>query len=97
MNPRNALKHALKILAGLPPAGPTDAQLDAIIAEVVRVGRGRIPTQSDWLDAARRLVPDAGKYAYAGEDMSNLNQLLLMIQQTSQRPGTGGGSGTTKK
>lgn len=97
MNPRRALKHALKILAGLPPAGPTDAQLDAIIAEVVRAAPGRMPTQSDWLDAATKLVPDAGKYAYAGEDMSNLNQLLMLIQQTSQKPGTGGGSGTTKK
>lgn len=96
MYARDAMKSKLKILAGL-PGDPTDAQLDAIIADIVRIQRERTPTESDWKAASARWVPGAGTNKYAGVDMSDLNRLLAMIQSTSPQAGSGGGSNPSSR
>lgn len=90
MNAREQMKHKLMILAGL-PRHPTDAQLDAIIDDLLEVKKTRLPTERDWIEAAGRYVPSAGTHKYAGEDMSNLNALLIQIQNA--RPSSGSRKG----
>ena len=97
MSARDQIKTKLKILAGLPPASPTDSELAAIIADITLVQKERVPTEADWRAAATRNVPGAGGWRYAGEDMSDLNRLLLMIQSTSPQSGSGGGATDTRK
>lgn len=86
MTARDQMKHKLMILAGLPNE-PTDAQLNAIIADIVEIQKTRTPTERDWAEVAARHVPNAGTRKYAGEDMSNLNALLMQIQGV--RPSSG--------
>jgi hypothetical protein len=97
MSGRDQIKAKLKILAGLPPTGPTDSELNAIIGDIVRVKEQRVPTEADWRAAATRNVPGAGGWKYAGEDMSDLNRLLLMIQATSPQSGNSGGGATNTR
>lgn len=79
MDPKNRLRHKLKILAGLRPQSPTDEELELIVDAIVELAGKRRPTEQDWKSAARRYVPNAGNYKYAGEDMSDLNALLVRI------------------
>ena len=90
MTVHDQMKHKLMILAGL-PRHPTDAELDAIIDDIVEVKKTRLPTDGDWIKAAGRHVPGAGTHKYAGEDMSNLNALLMQIQNA--RPSSGSRKG----
>jgi len=73
------LKHSLKILAGLPPNSPTDDELRSIIQRIQKIRRQRTPNEADWKAVAMAVVPGAGTYKYAGEDLSDLNELLLAI------------------
>lgn len=95
MSFREAMKTKLKFLAGLPPTGPTDAELDAIIRDVVQIQKERVPTEADWRTAAINHVPNERMYKYAGEDLSDLNRLLMMIQLTSLQGGAN--SNSTRK
>ena len=52
MSARDQIKAKLKILAGLPPASPTDSELTAIMADIARVQKERVPTEADWRAAA---------------------------------------------
>jgi hypothetical protein len=79
MKAAEALKHRLKLLAGLPPKSPTDKELELIIQRILPIRRQRVPTEADWKAAAMAVVPGAGTYKYAGEDLSDLNELLLAI------------------
>lgn len=90
MNAREQMKHKLMILAGL-PRHPTDHELDAVIDDILEVKKTRLPTEGDWITAAGRHVSGAGTYKYAGEDMSNLNALLIQIQNA--RPSSGSRKG----
>jgi hypothetical protein len=85
---RERLKHKLKITAGLPPWGLTDDELDLIIREMADISKQRTPTWVDWQIAARRYVRGAGLFKYSGEDLSDLNALLMMILATPT-PATG--------
>ena len=66
MKAAEALKHRLKLLAGLPPKSPRDKELELIIQKILPIRRQRIPTESDWKAAAMAVVPGAGTYKYAG-------------------------------
>jgi hypothetical protein len=79
MDPKGTLRHRLKILAGLRPQSPTDEELELIVGDIVELAGRKRPTEQDWKDAARRYVPNAGQYKYAGEDVSDLNVLLVRI------------------
>jgi hypothetical protein len=79
MNPKERLRHKLKILAGLRPQSPTDEELELIVGAIVELAGKRRPTDQDWKNAAGRYVPNAGRYKYGGEDMSDLNALLVQI------------------
>ena len=79
MDAKGRLRHKLKILAGLRPQSPTDEELELIMGEIVELAGKRRPTEHDWKNAARKYVPKAGHYEYAGGDMSNLNALLVRI------------------
>jgi hypothetical protein len=79
MSATEDLKHRLKISAGLPPNSPTDEELQLIIQRILPIRRQRTPTEADWKAAAMAVVPGAGTYKYAGEDLSDLNELLLAI------------------
>lgn len=99
MSVRDRMKHKLKLLAGL-PSEPTDTQLDAIIGDVLKIWPTRRPTEGDWRESAARRVPGAGTRKYAGEDLSDLNALLMMLQSASPSAGTGrpgGNSGSVRK
>lgn len=103
MNILFQMKQKLMVLAGLPDH-PTDGQLAAIINDIEEIEREQTPTEADWQNAAARHVPEAGSCKYKGEDMSDLNRLLLLIQSTTQPSGSGasggtgsGGSNTTRK
>lgn len=88
------LKHKLKILAGLPSSGPTDEELQKIIGEIIQIASTRSPTEADWKRAAWQYVPRAGSYKYGGEDMSDLNALLVRILNQQD---ASGGSSTVRK
>ena len=79
MSVKERMKHKLKLLAGLRPQSPTNEELELIIADIVELARKRRPTETDWKNAAGNYVPNAGKYKYAGEDLSDLNALLVQI------------------
>jgi hypothetical protein len=79
MDAKERLRNKLKILAGLRPQSPTDEELDLIVDDIVELAGRRRPTEEDWKHAARKYVPNAGHYKYAGEDMSDLNALLVRI------------------
>jgi hypothetical protein len=89
MEPRENLKHKLMIVGGLPAGHPDDAELDKIIKEIEAIRKERTPTEADWKTSAGRNVRGAGEYKYAGEDMSDLNSLLMQILNT-QTPGIKG-------
>jgi hypothetical protein len=84
-----SLKHPLRLVAGIPPWGPSDEELDEVVQDILRIWRTRTPTMSDWIAAARRHVRGAGAYGYHGENMADLNALLLRIQNT-RPPGPSG-------
>lgn len=86
MTVKGRMKHKLKLLAGLRPQSPTDEELDLIITEIVELARKRRPTETDWKNAAGKYVPNAGKYKYAGEDLSDLNALLVQILNQGEPP-----------
>jgi len=88
------LKHKLKILAGLPSHSPTDEELAQIIDEIIEIASTRLPAEGDWKRAAWKYVPRAGSYKYGGEDMSDLNALLVRILNQQD---TSGGSSTVRK
>jgi hypothetical protein len=94
MSPVDRLKHKLKILAGLPPYSPADDELEQIIGEIIEIASTRLPTEGDWKRAAWQYVPRAGSYKYGGEDMSDLNALLVRILNQQD---TSGGSSTVRK
>jgi len=73
------MAHKLMTLAGLPPGHPDEQELESIIQDMKAV---RNPTDSDWKAAARRHVRNAGNYKYAGEDLTDLNSLLMQIINT---------------
>jgi hypothetical protein len=91
--PRESLKQHLRHIASISPWGLSDAELDAVIREILRIWGSRTPTRADWLEAARKHVSGAGSYKYAGEDMADLNALLLQIQNAKPS----GPSGAVKK
>jgi hypothetical protein len=82
------LKHKLMILAGLPPQSPTNGELQLIIEEIVEISATRRPTEFDWKKAAGKHVPNAGRCRHAGEDMSDLNALLIQILSQEDPRGT---------
>ncbi len=99
MNVRERMKHKLKLLAGL-PSEPTDTQLDAIVGDIRKIQPTKTPTEGDWREAAARRVPGAGTRKYAGEDLSDLNALLMLLQGASpsagpSKPSGGSGGGTS--
>ena len=96
MSVRDQMKTKLKFLAGL-PSEPTDSQLGAIISDILEIQKTRRTTEGDWKDAAGRHVPRAGTRKYAGEDLSDLNALLMQLQAARPSAGPQGnsGSGTT--
>ena len=75
------LAHALKIAFGLPPAGPTQSQLDAIVADVRQIQSSRLLTNDDWRKACEAHVPAAGTYRYRASDISDLTYLLSQLRR----------------
>jgi len=94
--PREALKSALRWVANIPPYGLSDAEFDAVIQDILRIQEKRLPAKIDWLEAAQKHVSGVGTYKRAGENMADLNALLVKIQNA--RPsGQSGPSGSIKK
>lgn len=94
MNAKEQLKHALKLTAGLGPGRPTDSELDAIIQDIHQT---KNPTKADWIKTTHKYVPQSGKYSYAGEDLADLNYLLMQIQKTTTSVGQSASTGTQVK
>jgi hypothetical protein len=86
MEVKEQMKHKLKLLAGLRPQSPTDEELELIIDNIIELARTRRPTETDWENAARKYVPNAGKYKNAGKDPSDLNALLVQILKQDDPP-----------
>jgi hypothetical protein len=88
MSLRERLAHELKVRFGLPPAAPSDDQLDLIIADVVALMRStnRYATESEWRLITYQRVPFAGKYGYHGLTFQDLNALLAAIRVQAQTP-----------
>lgn len=86
MTPRERLAHELKVRFGLPPEGPSDAQLNLIIADVIAIERSanRMATEAEWRASTFRRVPFAGKYVYQGLTFHDLNALLATIRAQAQ-------------
>lgn len=97
MTIRERMKGKLCSIANVPRDGISDAQLDAIIRDVVKLQSERAPTNGDWAAATRRHVPEAGTYFYKGEDFSDLNLLLAQLLNASPGPRSGGGSTPVRK
>jgi hypothetical protein len=94
MDIRKRLIQKLRLLAGIPPYADIDSYLDDVIGDINRIARSRTPTTEDWVRAAERHIPGTGKFFYGGEDFSDLNRLLMLLQNS--RPG-GSGSGAVRK
>ena len=93
---RESLKGNLKKLAGLSPwTTIDDAVLSPILNDLQQLLKSR--TQTGRLTGAMvreivaKYVPNTGTYGYLGEDMSDLNALLVALQNQS-----GGGTTRTK-
>lgn len=75
----NQLALRLKIKFGLAPQEPEGDQLRAIKRDIQAIAdRGQFPLEQDWLRIVHRHCPGAGKYAYAGQDNSDLTLLLQL-------------------
>ena len=80
------LAHAIKLRFGTSPKEPTESQLSKIKSDIQRiVNAGRKPTESDWLAAVMNHCPDRGQYKYAGLDNSDLNTLLQLATNPSNK------------
>jgi hypothetical protein len=84
---RDQLKHSLKDLARLPPGSPSDQEFDLVLAEIRQIAQKRKPHDQDWLNAAFRHVRGARIIETIGEDMSNLNALLVQIMNQGGQSG----------
>lgn len=98
MSIRDQLKHKIKV-AGKFMREPTDAQLDAVIAAILQIQRSRPTDEDDWIAIAGRIIPGAGMNKQAGVDNSDLNALLIALQNvkpagTRNQGGSGGSGGT---
>jgi hypothetical protein len=91
------LKHRFRLLAGLPPGAPTDAEMVDVVAYIELVQVVREPMRADWQEAARIYTRNAGMCKYSGDNFGDINRILLMIQQTGRPTNSGGSSGTVRK
>ncbi|MGK5085111.1 hypothetical protein WDW37_17630 [Bdellovibrionota bacterium FG-1] len=79
------LAHQLKIKFSLGEE-PSRQQLTEIIAVIVRIStKGKPPTDHDWADAVAAACPVVGKGVYGGEDLSDLNALLMHAVSLAQQ------------
>ncbi|ATB41262.1 hypothetical protein CYFUS_006727 [Cystobacter fuscus] len=86
MDARESLAHILKIKFRLPPARPSDEELDAILGDVAELRRSkrRDLTEEEWGEIVYRHVKFRGKYLYEGLDFSDLNALYAMLRAQAQ-------------
>lgn len=81
MDPRERLQHVLQLRFGLPPGRPTDSELDKICRAVPILERKFGQLNDDgWRTVTLFFVRFEGKWAYHGQDFSDLNALLLAIR-----------------
>jgi hypothetical protein len=106
---RDEMKAILQRLAGIAPwSRIPDELLDDIIKDIREAAKTQRITRPIIEEIVGQYVPDVGRYKTAGEDFSDINALLMAIQNprpsavTTPRPGggsppqSGGRSGSRK-
>ena len=88
MNPRHELEQAIRIRFKIGPWNQiSDAQLNTVIASLSTIAKTRPPTDEEWNKVITENIPNTGKYVTAGEDMADLNKVLMQIINPP-RPGS---------
>lgn len=88
MSPNEQIAHSLKIKFGTGPGEPNSEQLAKIIAEILTIqAAGSKVSDKVWRDAVHKHCPSAGHYKYAGIDNSDLNTLLALAVQATNKKG----------
>lgn len=93
MSAREEMKHALRVIAGIPPHGLTDAEFDAFLRDIRSVAKTKLLTREDLQRAAKRNVRHTETFLREGEDYSYVRYLLSQLQSVSPTPP--GGAGTS--
>jgi hypothetical protein len=89
---RDQMKATLRTFGGLAPWRViTDAELDAILAGILKIAKTRKPDGADVLNLLEENVEDVGTYKKKGEDMSSVNAMLTQLLNvrpvgTAQKP-----------
>jgi hypothetical protein len=94
--PRERLKQALRHIAGIPYWGLTDSEFDELVRELSRISRSRSLTEADWLKVAEEYVRGFGTTGRKGENMADLNALLMQIRDSRDSGQSGPSRPVTK-